>query len=126
MSLRTFRTFSSDVLDDRGNEQRKHHRGPRARADLQNELNRHERNNAEGGGAARGEHPEQVPASRPDNHGLSRQRVGVDDGGDRVRGIVETIDEFKAQHDQHRDAEQQERQIIVGPARVSEMSERIE
>ena len=52
---------------------------------------------------------EQVEAARPDHGDLRRQRVGVDDGRDRVGGVVEAVDELEAERDQHRHAEQQER-----------------
>ena len=100
----------AQIPDDRGDEQREHHRVARARADLQNQLDRQQRNDAERDSAARSEHPEEVPAARPDDRDLRRQGVGVDDGRDGVGGVVETVDEFEAERDQHRDAEQQERQ----------------
>ena len=40
-------------------------------------------------------------------------RVGVDDRGDRVGGVVEAVDELEAERDQQRDAEQHERQPRV-------------
>src|SRR3974390_2064906 len=33
----------------------------------------------------------------------------IDDGGHRVRGVMESVDELEAERDQQRDAEQQER-----------------
>ena len=36
--------------------------------------------------------------------------MGIDDGCDRIGGIVEPVDEFEAERDQQSDAEQEERQ----------------
>ena len=91
----------SEIPDDCGDQQSEHHRIAGARADLQNELDRQERDDAEGDGAARGKHAEQVPASRPDDRDLRREGMGIDDGRDGVGGVMETIDEFEAERDQH-------------------------
>ena len=69
-----------------------------------------QRDNAEGHRARRSEHAEKIPAARPDNRELRRQGVGVNDGGDRVGGVVEAVHEFEAKRDQQRDAEQNEGQ----------------
>ena len=61
-------------------------------------------------------HAEQVEAAGPDDGDLRLQRVGVDDGRDRVGGVVEAVDEFEAERDQHRDAEQQEGHDRFRPA----------
>ena len=42
------------------------------------------------------------------------QRMGVDDGRDRVGGVMKTVDELKAERDQQGDAEQQVRQECFG------------
>ena len=100
----------AQVPDDRGDEQREHHRVAGGRADLENELDRQQRHDAEGDGAGRGQHAEEVPAARPHDRDLGRQGVGIDDGRDGVGGVVEAVDEFEAERDQQRDAEQEERQ----------------
>ena len=56
------------------------------------------------------ENAQQIEHARPDDGDLRLQRAGVDDGRDGVGGVVEAVDEFKAERDQHRHAEQQERQ----------------
>jgi len=48
---------------------------------------------------------------RPDHRDRQRQRVGVDHGCDRIGGVVESVDEFEAEGDEQRHAEQEERQI---------------
>ena len=40
---------------------------------------------------------------------VAGMRVGVDDRGDRVGGVVEAVDELEAERDQQRDAEQDPR-----------------
>ena len=99
----------AEVPDDRRDQQREHHRVAGAGADLQDEFDRQQRNDAEGHRAGRGQDAEQVEAARPDHRDLRLQRVGVDDGRHRVGGVVEAVDEFEAERDQHRQAEQQER-----------------
>ncbi len=106
----------AEVPDHRGDEQREHHGETGAGADLENEFDRQQRNDAEGDGATRGEHAEEVPAARPDDRGLGRQGVGIDDGRDGVRCIVESVDEFEGERDQHRHAEQEERHDRRRPA----------
>ena len=58
--------------------------------------------------------------------------MGVDDGRDRVRGVVEAVDEFEAERDQQRDAEQNERHDCrrsaasvrnVGPDRIGHVEQ---
>ena len=39
---------------------------------------------------------------------MGLERVGVDDGGDGVGGVVEAVDELEAERDEERDAEQDE------------------
>ena len=53
--------------------------------------------------------PSRFQQPGPDHGELGRQGVGVDDGRDRVGGVVEAVDEFEAERDQERDAEQEER-----------------
>ena len=106
----------AEVPDDRGDQQREHHGVAGAGPDLQDELDRQQRNDAECDRAARQQDAEQVEASRPDHRDLRLQRVGIDDGGHRVGGVVEAVDEFEAERDQHRDAEQQEGRYRGGAA----------
>ena len=60
--------------------------------------------------APRGEqHAEEIEEARPDHGEFGRQRVGVDDGRDRVGGVVEAVDELEAERDQQRDEQQDDR-----------------
>ncbi len=99
----------AEIPDDCGDEQREHHRIAGAGADLENELDRQQRHDAEGDGSARSEHAEEVPAARPHDRDLSRQGVGVDHCRDGVGGIVKAVDELESKRNQHRHAEQKER-----------------
>ena len=56
-------------------------------------------------------HAEQVEQARPDHREIRRQRTGIDDGCDCVRGVVKAVDELEAERDQQRDEEQQERRV---------------
>ena len=101
----------AEVPDDRGDEQGEDHREAGARADLQDQFHRQQRHDAEGDRAGRKQHAEEVEEARPDDGDIGRQRMGVDDRRDGVGGVVEAVDEFEAERDQQRDAEQDEGQI---------------
>ena len=81
---------------------------PALGADLQDQFDRQQRDDAEGDGAGGGQNAEEVEEARPDHGELRRQRVGVDDRRDRVGGVVETVDELEAEGDHQGDAEEQE------------------
>ena len=99
----------AQVPHDGGDQQREHHREAGARADLQDQLHRQQRDDAEGHRAARDEHAQEVEQARPHHRDLRRQRVGVDHRGHRVGGVVEAVDELEAERDQQRQAQQDER-----------------
>jgi len=46
-------------------------------------------------GARREQHAEEIEESRPDHGGYGREGVGVDDRGDGVGCVVESVDEFE-------------------------------
>ena len=54
----------------------------------------------------RRKHAEQIPAAGPHHRDLGRQSMGVDDRRYGVGRVVEAVDEFEAERNQHRDAEQ--------------------
>ena len=83
---------------------------PGARADLQDQLDRQQRDDAVGDGAARGHDPEKVEEPGPDDRQVRRQRVRVDHRRHRVRGVVKPVDELESERDEQRDPEQHERQ----------------
>ncbi|MNZ82480.1 hypothetical protein D3C78_1011780 [compost metagenome] len=99
----------AEVPQNRRNQQGEDHRKPGRGAGLQNQLHRQQGDDAEGHGAAGQQHPEEVEEARPDHCELWRQRVGVDHCCHGVGGVVETVDELKAQGNQQRHAQQQER-----------------
>ena len=59
--------------------------------------------------------PSRLQQTRPDHGDVGRQRVGVDDGRDRVGGVVEAVDEFEAERDQQRDEKQDIGQVGRDP-----------
>ena len=85
---------------------------PALAADLQDQLDGKQRNDAEGDRARGGENAGEVAHAGPDHRDVRRQRARVDDGRHGVRGIVEAVDEFEAERDQQRDEEEQERQVV--------------
>ncbi|MHC2524190.1 hypothetical protein ACVIEM_001275 [Rhizobium leguminosarum] len=94
----------AQVPDDRGNQQRENHGKAGAGADLQDQFHRQQGQNAEGDGAARGQHAEEVEKAGPDDGEFRRHGTGVDHGGDGIGRIMETVDEFKAERDEQRKA----------------------
>ena len=65
-------------------------------ADLQDELDRQHRDDAEGDGAAREHDAEEIKEPRPYDRDMGGHRMGVDHGRDRVRRVVEAVDELEA------------------------------
>ncbi|MCY1301481.1 hypothetical protein D3C84_1196730 [compost metagenome] len=43
------------------------------------------------------QHTEEVEDPRKDHRPIGRHGLGIDDGGDRVGGVVETVDELECQ-----------------------------
>ena len=101
----------AEIPDDRRDQQREDHGEARAAADLQDQLDRQQRDDAEGDRAGRGEHAQEVERARPDDGHLGRQRMGVDDGGDGVGGVVEAVHELEAQRDQQGNEQHHEGQV---------------
>ena len=89
--------------------QREDHREAGAAADLQDQFDRQQRNDAEGDAARGHQDADEIPDARPDDRDVRLQRVGIDHGGDRVGRVVEAVDELEAQRDQQRDPQQDER-----------------
>ncbi len=96
----------AEVPEDRRDQQRKHHGEARARSDLEDEFNRKQRDDAEGDGAARQQHADEVEEARPRHRDLRRQRMRVDDGRHRVGRVMEAVHELEAQRDEQRHAEE--------------------
>jgi hypothetical protein len=103
---------NDQVPDDCRDQEGEDHGEAGVAADLQDQLDRKQRNDAEGDRARGGENAGEVPHAGPDHRYICRQRARVDDGRHGVRGIVEAVDEFEAERDQERDEEEQERQVV--------------
>ena len=101
----------SEVPDDGRDQQRKDHRKAGVAADLQDQFDGQERDDAEGDGARGRQNAEQVERSRPDHGEVCRQRPRIDDGRYRVRSVVKAVDELEAERDQKRDEQQQEGRV---------------
>ena len=99
----------AEVPQNRGDQQGENHREPGGRTDLQNQLHRQQGDDAERHRAAGQQHPQEVEEPGPGHREIRRHRVGVNHRGHRVGGVVETVDELKAQRDQQRHAQQQKR-----------------
>ncbi len=56
------------------------------------------------------EHAGQITDSRPDHGDIGLERMGVDDRGHGVGGVVEAVDELKAEGDEQGEGQQQ-----IGP-----------
>ncbi|MGY4361614.1 hypothetical protein ACVW0J_008107 [Bradyrhizobium sp. i1.7.7] len=94
------------VPDDRGDQECEHHGEAGAGADLEDQLDRQQRDDAERDRAGGQQHAEEVEEARPHHREFSRQRMGVDHGRHRVGGVVEAVDEFEAERDQQRDEQE--------------------
>ena len=66
----------AEIPDDRRDEQRENHGEAGAAADLQNELDRQQRDDAEGDRAARDQNAEKVEGARPDHGDIGRSASG--------------------------------------------------
>ena len=110
----------AQVPDDRRDQQREHHREAGAAADLQDQFDRQQRDDAERHRAAGDQHAEEIEEARPDHGECGGQRMGVDHGRHRVGGIMKAVDEFEAERDQQRDQQQQIGQVAcyLGAGRV--------
>ena len=88
---------------------------PALRADLQDQFDRQQRDDAERDRARGQQHAEEVEEARPHHGEFGRQRVGIDHGRDRVGGVVEAVDELEAERDQKRDEQQDVGQVSRDP-----------
>ena len=100
----------AQVPYDGGNQQGEDHGVARAGADLENQLDGQQGNDGEGHGAGGEEHTGQVAEPGPDHGDVRLQRVGVDDRGDGVGGVVKAVDELEAESDEQRQTQQK-----IGP-----------
>jgi hypothetical protein len=62
-------------------------------------------NEAEGDGAARRQHAQQIPCARPHDREIRGQRVGVDHRGHGVCCVVEAVHELEPERDEQRHAQ---------------------
>ena len=81
---------------------------PGAAADLEDELDRQQRDDPEGHRARRDEDADEVPDARPEDREVRLERVRVDDGRDGVGRVVEAVHELEAERDEERDPEEDE------------------
>ncbi len=96
----------AEVPDNGGGQQGEDHREPGAGADLQDQFDGEKRDDTESNRAGRGDDPGEIPEARPDDGDLRIHRVGVDDRGNGVRGVVESVDELKGERDEKRGAQE--------------------
>ncbi len=96
-----------EVPEDGRDEEGEDHGEAGACTDLEDELDRQQRDDGEGNGARTGEHADEVPEAGPDDGDVRLERVRVDDGGNGVGGVVEAVDELKAERDQQGNAEEE-------------------
>jgi hypothetical protein len=97
----------TEVPQDGGDQQREYHREARARADLQDQLDREQRDHTEGYGSAGEQHTDEVERARVHHRDVRRQGMGIDDRGDRVGGIVKAVDELECKRDKERHAKEE-------------------
>ena len=84
---------------------------PAPTADLEDQLDRQERDDPEGDRSGRDEDADEVPDARPEHGHVRLERVRVDDGRHGVGGVVEAVHELEAQGDEERDPEKNEGKI---------------
>ncbi len=101
-----------------GDEQREHHGEARAGAYLQYEIDGQKRDDGEGHCSRGGEYPRQIAQPRPRHRDVRLERIGINDGGHRVGGIVEAVHEFEAESDGQSEPQQHVRPHAGGFHRV--------
>jgi hypothetical protein len=101
----------TEVPNNGRNQQGEYHGEAGGAANLQDEFHRQQRHDAERYRARRNQHPEEIEEARPYHCDRSGQRMGINDGSDRVRGIVEAIDELKTERDDKRYEQEDEGQV---------------
>jgi len=97
-----------EIPEDGREEQREDHRVAGSRSDVQDQLHRQQRHDGVGHRARGEHHAEEVEEARPDHRHERRHRARVDHRGDRVGGVVESVDEFEGQRDQQGEPQQGE------------------
>jgi hypothetical protein len=93
--------------DDSRNQQCENHRKAGGTPDLQDQLDRQQRNDAECNSAAGEQNTEEIERARPHDGDLRRHRVCVDDRRHGVGRVVKSVDELETEGDQQRYEEQQ-------------------
>jgi hypothetical protein len=101
----------AEVPQDSGDQQREDHRETRAGADLEDQFDGQQRDDAESDCAGGHQHAEEVEEARPHHRDFRRQRVGVDHRRHRIGGVVKAVDELEAERDQQRDEQQDVGQV---------------
>ena len=92
----------AEIPDDRREQQREDHGEARAGADLQYQLDRQQRNDAERNRTAREDNSEEIEKTGPDHRNRRGHRMGIDHRGDGVGRVMETVDELEPERDQQR------------------------
>ena len=101
----------AEIPDDGGDEEGKDHGEAGIAADLQDELDREQRDDAESDGAARQQNAEEVEETGPDHRDIGGHCMRIDDGCDGIGRVMEAVDEFEAERDQQRHPKEQKGQI---------------
>ena len=102
----------AEVPDDGGDEEGEDHGEAGALADLEDQLDGQQGEDREGHRAGGSEHADEVPHAGPDDGDVRLERVGVDDGGDGVGGVVKAVD---------RDTETRFRDLRNGGLRIRDL-----
>ena len=93
----------TQVPQNGGGQQGKHHHHALGRVDVQQQVGGDQVNNGVSHGQTAKEHPQEVEQTGQHHGGLRFHGLGVDNGCYRVGGIVKTVDEFKSQDKGHRE-----------------------
>ncbi len=95
-----------EVPDDRGAQEREHHRHAAPGLDVDEHIDRQQVDDAEGYADATGMDADEVPEARPDNRRGGLERLRVDHRRHGIGRVVEAVDHLEAKCDHHRDHEQ--------------------
>ena len=87
----------AEVPDNGRKKQGKHHRKPARGADIDHEIDRQQGHDPKGHRSRGSQHSDEVPHAGPDHGDHGPERVRVDNGRNRVCGIVKTVDEFETE-----------------------------
>ena len=85
----------AEIPDNRCDQQSEDHGKTRFAANLQNQFDRQQRDDAESDRAAGGQDAEEIPHSGPNHCDVRFESMGVNYGGDGVGRVVKTVYEFK-------------------------------